>query len=124
MRIGTCAAIVAIVGRSLTASQPSRHLSVECVAAAAADHQALEQPARSAPAFPLTLAIFVELYLSRLEECLVNQCRDWDFNPLLPGRSAARPGSPPWGVWTMPNGAQPWFRWHRPSTPEHRSATI
>ena len=89
MRIGTCAAIVAVVGGSLTAPRPSRHLSVECVAAAAADHQALEQPARSAPALSLTLAIFVELYLSRLEERLVNQCRDWDLNPLLPGRGAA-----------------------------------
>lgn len=126
MGIGTCATIVAIVGGSLTTPQPSRHLSVECVAAVAADYQALdlEQPAGSAPTFSLALAIFLELYLSRLEERLVNQCGDWDLNPLLPGRRATRPGSPPWGLWTVTNGAQPRFRWYRPSTPEHRSATI
>jgi hypothetical protein len=124
MGIGTCAAIVAIVGGSLTAPQSSRHLSVECVAAAAADYQALEQPAGSAKTFSLALAIFLELYLSRLEERLVNQCGDWNLNPLLPRRRAARPGSPSWRLRTVTNGAQPRFRWHRPSTPEHRSATI
>jgi hypothetical protein len=124
MRIGTCAAIVAIVGRSLTAPQPARHLSIECIAAAATDHEALEHPARSAPACSLALAILLELHLSRLEKRLVDQCGNWDLNPLFPGRRAARPGSPPWWLQTVPNRTQPRFRWHRPSTPEHGSATI
>ena len=41
----------------------------------------------SAPTFSLALAIFLELYLSRLEERLVNLCGDWDLDRIPPGAS-------------------------------------
>jgi hypothetical protein len=42
MRVGTCAAVVAIVSGSSTAPQPPRHLAVKRIATAAANHEALE----------------------------------------------------------------------------------
>ena len=85
MRVSADTAIVAVVGRLVPADRAARHFAVERVAAAPADHEALQQPAGPAPAVALAPPVLLELRTGRLEQLRIDDGGYRDRDPLRRG---------------------------------------
>jgi hypothetical protein len=111
MPVSSEAAVVAILGLLAAADLATGHLAVEGVAAAAADHQALEQPTGTPTPFPPVSPVLVQLGLCCREQRRLDQGGHRDLDPLLSSYRDAGVGLPRWPR-AAPDRAQADPRWH------------
>jgi hypothetical protein len=117
------ATVVAVFGRPAATRPAARHLAVEGVAAAAADHQALQQPPGAPAALALGPPVLLELELGRFEQRRLDQGRHGHRDPRVLGRRDARVGPrrrprPP------PDRTQAGLRGREVPAPERRLSDI